>query len=112
MTSGIARPWSFSPSKHRANPSIALSTRGVEQAMGRSDGAGSRKPDLLCQARSNAIPLGWTGCEIDSRNRHVAEAELAPAPAKAAQPLSLCERAAAPPGAEDTSRPKGADRNL
>src|SRR3954469_10879480 len=52
------------------------------------------------------------GCEIDSRNRHVAEAELAPAPAKAAQPLSLCERAAAPPGAEDTSRPKGADRNL
>src|SRR4051794_21394252 len=25
--------------------------------MGRSDGAGSRKPDLLCQARSNAIPL-------------------------------------------------------
>src|SRR3954465_275530 len=28
--------------------------------MGRIDGAGSRKPDLLCQARSNAIPLGRT----------------------------------------------------
>jgi hypothetical protein len=25
--------------------------------MGRIDGAGSRKPDLLCQARANAIPL-------------------------------------------------------
>jgi flavodoxin len=27
--------------------------------MGRIDGAGSRKPDLLCQARSNAIPLAY-----------------------------------------------------
>src|SRR4051812_36436250 len=46
-----------------------------------------------------AIALGWTGCGIDSRNWHVAEAELAPAPAKAARPVSTCERPDAPPGA-------------
>jgi hypothetical protein len=28
--------------------------------MGGIDGAGSRKPDPLCQARSNAIPLACT----------------------------------------------------
>ena len=59
-----------------------------------------------------SVDSGRTGCGIDSRNRHVAEAELAPAPAKAAQPFSLCERADAPPGAKDTSRPKGTYRNL
>ena len=53
-----------------------------------------------------------TGCEIDSRNRHVAEAELAPAPAKAAHSVSLCERLDAPSGAKDTSRPNGTYRNL
>ena len=59
-----------------------------------------------------SVDSGRTGCGIDSRNRHVAEAELAPAPAKAAQPFSLCERADAPPGAKDTSRLKGTYRNL
>src|SRR3954463_12334721 len=34
--------------------------------MGRSDGAGSRKPDLLCQARSNAIPLLTSRTMVDS----------------------------------------------
>ncbi len=40
-----------------------------------------------------SVDSGWTGCGIDSRNRLIAVAELAPAPAKAAHPLSLCERA-------------------
>src|SRR5271166_680287 len=56
--------------------------------------------------------IGWTGCGIDSRNRHVAEAEPAPAPAKAAHRVSSCERPDAPPGAWTPSRPKGAFRNL
>ena len=59
-----------------------------------------------------SVDSGWTGCGIDSRNRHVAEAELAPAPAKAAHPVSSCERPDAPPGAWTTSRPKGPFRNL
>ena len=59
-----------------------------------------------------SVDSGRTGCEIDSRNRHVAEAELAPAPAKAAHSVSLCERLDAPSGAKDTSRPKGTYRNL
>src|SRR5215471_10320345 len=52
------------------------------------------------------------GSGIDSRNRYVAEAELAPAPAKAAHRSSLSERAGAPSGAQARSRPKGAYRNL
>src|SRR5258707_13878675 len=52
------------------------------------------------------------GCGIDSRNRLNAAAELALAPAKAAHPLSLCERADAPPGAKARSRPNGSYRNL
>ena len=52
------------------------------------------------------------GCGIDSRNRLVAEAELALAPAKAAHRFSLGERTGAPPGAKARSRPNGAYRNL
>ena len=52
------------------------------------------------------------GCGIDSRNRLIAAAELAPVPAKAAHPLSLRKRADAPPGAKARSRPNGAYRNL
>jgi RNA-directed DNA polymerase len=52
------------------------------------------------------------GCGIDSRNRLNAAAELALAPAKAAHPLSLSERADAPPGAKARSRPNGSYRNL
>src|SRR6266478_683004 len=55
---------------------------------------------------------GRMGCGIDSRNRLIAAAELAPAPAKAAHPLSLSERADAPPGAKARSRPNGSCRNL
>src|SRR5215471_18304335 len=52
------------------------------------------------------------GCGIDSRNRLVAEAELALAPAKAAHRFSSGERTGAPPGAKARSRPNGAYRNL
>src|SRR5215468_12223306 len=52
------------------------------------------------------------GCGIDSRNRLVAEAELALAPAKAAHRFSLGERTGAPPGAKARSRPNSAYRNL
>src|SRR6516225_4309654 len=52
------------------------------------------------------------GCGIDSRNRLVAEAELALAPAKAAHRFSSRERTDAPPGAKARSRPNGAYRNL
>src|SRR5271166_5284492 len=51
-----------------------------------------------------SVDSGWTGCGIDSRNRHVAEAELAPAPAKAAHRVSSSERPDAPPEAWTTSR--------
>ena len=55
---------------------------------------------------------GRMGCGIDSRNRLVAEAELALAPAKAAHRFSSSERTGAPPGAKARSRPNGAYRNL
>src|SRR5215831_12425953 len=51
---------------------------------------------------------GRMGCGIDSRNRLVAEAELALAPAKAAHRFSSGERTSAPPGAKARSRPNGA----
>src|SRR6478609_8488706 len=57
-----------------------------------------------------SVDSGWTECGIDSRNRHVAEAELAPAPAKAAPPVCPRERLDAPPGSWTTSPPKGAYR--
>ena len=39
--------------------------------------------------------------------RFVVEAELETVPAKAAWPLSICERAATPPGAKSRSRAHG-----
>src|SRR6516165_11719991 len=59
-----------------------------------------------------SVDSGRMGCGIDSRNRLIAAAELAPAPAKAAHPLSVRERADAPPGAKARSRPNGSCRNL
>ena len=65
-------------------------------------------PAGVTVSRRPSVGSGRMGCGIDSRNRLVAEAELALAPSKAAHRFSSGERTGAPPGAKARSRPNGA----
>jgi len=57
-------------------------------------------PAGVTVSRRPSVGSGRMGCGIDSRNRLVAEAELALAPSKAAHRFSSGERTGAPPGAK------------